>query len=68
MKQYAVTFKTSIRISPNDFTVMNPTLFVDSNTTIYEIEVFYRKYNDFGFTEFTVIELQNGNRNEQRTN
>lgn len=43
MKEYIITFKESGQISPDDWDVWNPTLKVNENTTIKEIDDFFRK-------------------------
>ena len=58
MKEYVVTFKTSVQISPDDWGVINPSMKVTENTTIKEIDEFYRKYNKVGSLEVKLVELE----------
>lgn len=57
MKEYIITFKTSFQISPDDWAVSNPSMKVNENTTIKEIEEFYRKHNKVSSLEVKLIEL-----------
>lgn len=57
MKEYVITFKTSFQISPDDWDVANPSMKVNENTTIKEIEEFYRKHNKVSYLEVKLIEL-----------
>jgi hypothetical protein len=58
MKEYVVTFKTSVQISPDDWGVINPSMKVTEITTIKEIDEFYRKYNKVGSLEVKLVELE----------
>ena len=57
MKEYVVTFKTSCQISPDDWDVYNPALKVNENTTVKEIEEFFRKHVKFGIMEVKLSDL-----------
>jgi len=58
MKEYVVTFKTSYQISPDDWDVYNPALKVNENTTVKEIEEFYRKHVKVGIMEVRLSGLE----------
>lgn len=58
MKEYVVTFETSEQITYDDFIVKNPSLKVNENTTIKEIETFYKKFRTPGAFQVKLIELQ----------
>jgi hypothetical protein len=58
MKEFVVTFKTSCQISPDDWKVINPSLKVNENTTVKEIEAFFRKHMKDAKTEVTLIEME----------
>lgn len=57
MKEYIVTFKTSSQISHDEWVVLNPSMKVDENTTLKDIDNFYRKHHKDGFLQVVVIEL-----------
>ena len=57
MKEYVVTFTTSVQIGPDDFKVVNPSMKVTENTTVKEIEDFYRKHCPKSAVEVKLIEL-----------
>ena len=58
MQEYVVTFKSSYQISPDDFKVYNPSMKVTENTTVKEIDGFYRRHVKSGTIEVTLIELE----------
>ncbi len=58
MKEYIATFKTADQISPDDFCTYNPTLKVTPETTIAEIDQWYRKYHKNGLMQLSIIELE----------
>ena len=58
MKEYVVTFKTSCQISPDDWDVYSPALKVNENTTVKEIEEFYRKHVKVGIMEVRLSDLE----------
>ena len=57
MKEYVVTFKTSCQISPDDWDVYSPALKVNENTTVKEIEEFFRKHVKIGTMEVRLSDL-----------
>jgi hypothetical protein len=59
-KQYVATCKTSIQISEDRYKVINPSMLCDENTTIKEIELFFRANTTNEPTEIKIIELQTG--------
>ncbi len=56
-KEFIVTFPSSIQITEDSYKTVNPTLKVGSNTTVGEIETFYRKWNKSGRMEVKITEL-----------
>lgn len=56
-KEFIATFTTSIQITEDSFKVINPTMKVNPNTTISEIETFYRKHCKVEQMEVKIIEL-----------
>lgn len=58
MKEYVVTFRTGIQISPDDWDTITPSLKVTENTTVKEIEQFYRGNHGGGFMEVKLCEMQ----------
>jgi len=56
-KEYIVTFKTSCQISIDEWSVYSPTMKVNENTTIKEIDEFYRKHMPTSSLEVKLIEL-----------
>jgi hypothetical protein len=57
-KEYIVTFKTSSQISPDDWDVYNPCLKVTEETTVKDIEAFYRKYSPISIMQVSLIEVE----------
>ncbi len=57
MKEYVVTFRTSCQISPEDWDVYNPVLKVNEDTTVREIEEFFRKHVKEGIMEVRLSDL-----------
>ncbi len=58
-KEYAVSFTKCEQVSPDDFELVTKMLKVTSETTMAEIETFYRKYCKSGFMEgVKITELQ----------
>lgn len=55
--EFIVTFETSIQISEDRYKVINPSLKISDQTTIAEIEAFYRKYCKEGELQVTLIQL-----------
>ena len=58
-KKYVATYETSVQISHDDFTVINPSLMVNENTTIGEIESWFRKDAKNEVLQIKIIELEN---------
>ena len=58
MKEYSISFTTGEQISPDDFRTIHPTMKANENTTLKEIEDFFRKYEKIGRTEVRVSELE----------
>ena len=58
MKEYVVTFKISYQISPDDWDVCSPALKVNENTTVKEIEKFFRKHVKTGIMEVKLSDLE----------
>lgn len=56
-KEYMVTFTTGEQISPDDWRTVNPSMKVNGNTTVKEIESFFRKWEKVGRMEVRLIEL-----------
>lgn len=59
MKEYIATFSCSEQISECDYKIKNPTLKISEQTTIVEIDLFYRKFIKNGQMEIKIIELTN---------
>lgn len=57
-KEYVVSFTHGCQISPDDWTVIHPSMKVTEQTTVKEIEDFYRRHVKHGYTEVRLIELQ----------
>lgn len=57
-KEFCVYIKTSEQVTEDRWELRRKSLKVDSNTTIGEIEKWYRKFLEVGHTQFEVVELQ----------
>ena len=58
IKNYCVSINVTEQVSEDSWKVKTKTLKVDSNTTIGEIEQWYRKYFQVATTEFLTTELE----------
>lgn len=56
-KEYYITFSYSVQISEDTWQVRNPSLKVTRETTVGDIEDFYRKYYKTTELEVKLIEL-----------
>lgn len=59
MKDYIATFETSAQITENSFTVLNPSLKIDENTTIGDINKWFSKKSRGNVMQVCIIELEN---------
>lgn len=57
-KEFVVSIKVTEQVSPDDFAVFTKTLKVTPETTIGEIETWYRKYFSTGYAHYEVNELE----------
>lgn len=58
MKQYSCTFEISEQVTEDHWKVTHPSMLATENTTLAEIEEFFRKYHSVSPTELKIIELQ----------
>jgi hypothetical protein len=58
MKEYVATFKTSYQISQDEWDVCNPSLKINEQTTIKEVNEFFSKNNGGQLMEVRISELQ----------
>jgi len=58
MKEYIITFPKTVQISPDEWKVVNPSMRVDENTTVKEIDLFYRKHSKEKILELKIIEIE----------
>jgi len=58
MKEYVATFKTSYQISQCEWDVCNPSLKINEQTTIKEVNEFFSKNNGGQLMEVRITELQ----------
>lgn len=58
MENYIATFKTGEQISPDDWAVINPSLKINENTTIGEINEWFKKKNGGKVMQVSIIELE----------
>lgn len=58
MKDYIITFRNSVQISPEDFDVYDICIKINENTTLKEIEKAYRKHIKVGYFQIKVVELE----------
>ena len=56
--EYVATFRTSRQISEDSWDVFNPSLKIDSNTKVSDIENFFRKEDKVSPLEVKIIQLQ----------
>ena len=59
-KEYVVSFKTSEQITECNWQIRTPSMKIKPETTVAEIEVFYRKWNKVGEMEVKIVELSVG--------
>ena len=57
-KEYVVSFVTSEQITECSWNVKTPSMKIRPETTVAEIEAFYRKWIEAGLMEVKIIELE----------
>jgi len=57
--EYIATFKSSSQISPDEWNVFNPSLKINSNTRVSDIEKFYTKHGHVSPMQVSIIQLEN---------
>lgn len=57
-KEFVVSFVTSEQITEYNWNVRTPSLKIKPETTVAEIEAFYRKWNKVGQMEVKIVELE----------
>lgn len=60
-KEFVVSFVTSEQITECNWSVRTPSMKVKPETTVAEIEAFYRKWNKVGQMEVKIVELEQSN-------
>lgn len=58
-KEYVASFVTSEQITESEWTKITPCMKITPETTIAEIEAFYRKFKKSGQMEVKIVELEN---------
>jgi hypothetical protein len=57
-KEFVVSFVTSEQITECSWNVRTPSMKIKPETTVAEIEAFYRKWNKVGQMEVKIVELE----------
>ena len=61
MKEYVVTFPYCEQVSPNDWQLSHPAMKVTPETTMAEIELFFRRYVKNMILDVNIRELEPNN-------
>ena len=57
-KEFVVSFVSSEQITEYNWSVRTPSMKIKPETTVAEIEAFYRKWNKVGQMEVKIVELE----------